>query len=69
MEREPCAKAITDKYYWSQSLQEVTMEVEVGDCKARSAKTTTHTQLRDRWTNNHAIPEGSLAASFCRPPR
>lgn len=30
--------AITDKYYWSQSLQEVTMEVEVGDCKASQVK-------------------------------
>lgn len=28
------SKAITDKYYWSQSLQELTVEVEVGTCKA-----------------------------------
>ena len=28
-------EAITEKYYWSQSLQEVTVEVEVGDCKVR----------------------------------
>ena len=28
------AEAITEKYYWSQSLQEVTLEVEVGHCKA-----------------------------------
>lgn len=27
--------AITDKYYWSQSLEEVTMEVEVEECRAK----------------------------------
>lgn len=30
--------AITDKYYWSQSLQELTVEVEVGTCKASDVK-------------------------------
>jgi len=30
--------AITDKYYWSQSLQELTLEIEVGACKASEIK-------------------------------
>lgn len=30
--------AITDKYYWSQSLQEVTLEVEVDECRAKDVK-------------------------------
>eukprot|EP00434_Breviolum_minutum_P014598 symbB.v1.2.012870.t1/scaffold875.1/size155714/19 len=30
--------AITDKYYWSQSLQELTLEIEVGVCKASEIK-------------------------------
>jgi len=30
--------AVTDKYHWSQSLQEVTLEVEVEECRAKDVK-------------------------------
>lgn len=48
------SKAITDKYYWSQSLQELTLEIEVGVCKASEIKVdVTATRPERGWGWSH----------------
>merc|ERR1719189_2589696 len=52
--------AITDKYYWSQSLQELTLEVEVQECSARDVKVdVTATRLSIKCKGN-VVLEGKL---------
>ncbi|CAE8682931.1 unnamed protein product [Polarella glacialis] len=56
-----CRLAATDKYYWSQSLSELTLEVDVGEpCKAADVKVDiTATRLSVKY-NGKSILEGKL---------
>merc|ERR1719245_949392 len=52
--------AVTDKYYWSQSLREVTVEIEVEECNAKDIKVdVTATRLRVKCKGNIVL-EGKL---------
>lgn len=52
--------AVTDRYYWSQSLREITLEVEVEECRAKDIQVDcTATRLTIRCKGNTVL-EGKL---------
>ena len=59
------SEAITDKYYWSQSLQELTVEIEVGVCKASEIKVDITATRRERGCETLRWHGSTLADLSC----